>query len=207
MQDIDGKTIYSTIQEIVDPVHTALVVWDVQKMLVDFIFNKEEFINNINLLIESARRTKVPIFYTSVEMLPTKYESSARLYTYNKLFSRMQQQRPQQSRSENMDLSPAVDRKEGEMVITKHTASIFIGTDFERMVRNADITTIIFTGIATELGVESSARDALNRDFYPLIVSDAVSSSDKDAHTRSLQNMENFLTVVSINEIMDIWSK
>jgi len=207
MQDIDGKTIYSTIQEIVDPAHTALVVWDVQKMLVDFIFNKEEFINNINLLIESARRTKIPIFYTSVEMLPTKYESSARLYTYNKLFARMQQQRPQQSRSENMDLFPAVDRKEGEMVITKHTASIFIGTDFERMVRNADITTIIFTGIATELGVESSARDALNRDFYPLIVSDAVSSSDKDAHTRSLQNMENFLTVVSINEIMDIWSK
>ena len=94
MQDIDGKTIYSTIQEIVDPAHTALVVWDVQKMLVDFIFNKEEFINNINLLIESARRTKVPIFYTSVEMLPTKYESSARLYTYNKLFARMQQQRP-----------------------------------------------------------------------------------------------------------------
>ena len=207
MQDIDGKTIYSTIQEIVDPAHTALVVWDVQKMLVDFIFNKEEFINNINLLIESARRTKIPIFYTSVEMLPTKYESSARLYTYNKLFARMQQQRPQQSRSENMDLFPAVDRKEGEMVITKHTASIFIGTDFERMVRNADITNIIFTGIATELGVESSARDALNRDFYPLIVSDAVSSSDKDAHTRSLQNMENFLTVVSINEIMDIWSK
>jgi len=33
MQDIDGKTIYSTIQEIVDPAHTALVVWDVQKML------------------------------------------------------------------------------------------------------------------------------------------------------------------------------
>jgi nicotinamidase-related amidase len=209
MQDIDGKTIYSTIQEIVDPAHTALVVWDVQKMLVDFIFNKEEFMNNINLLIESARRTNIPIFYTSVKMLPTKYESSARLYTYNKMFARMQQQqhRPQQSRSENMDLSPAVDRKEGEVVITKHTASIFIGTDFERMVRNAGITTIIFTGIATELGVESSARDALNRDFYPLIVSDAVSSSDKDAHTRSLQNMENFLTVVSINEIMDIWTK
>src|SRR3954452_22167742 len=206
MQDIDGKTIYSTIQEIVDPAHTALVVWDVQKMLVDFIFNKEEFINNINLLIESARRTNVPIFYTSVEMLPTKYESSARLYTFNKLFAKMQQQqqRPQQSRSENMDLSPAVDRKEGEMVITKHTASIFIGTDFERMVRNAGITTIIFTGIATEFGVESSARDALNRDFYSLIVSDAVSSSDKDAHTRSLQNMENFLTVVSINDIMEI---
>jgi nicotinamidase-related amidase len=207
MQDINGKIIYSTLQEIVDPAHTALVIWDVQKMLVDFIFNKEEFMSNINRLIESARRTNMPIFYTSIEMLPTKYESSARLYTYNKLFAKMQQQRSQQSRPEKMDMSPAVDRKEDEVVITKHTASIFIGTDFERMVRNAGITTIVVTGISTELGVESSARDALNRDFYPVIVSDAVSSSDKDAHARSLQNMERFLTVASTNEIVNIWSK
>ena len=94
---------------------------------------------------------------------------------------------------EKMDMSPAVDRKEGETVITKHTASIFIGTDFERMVRNAGITNIIFTGISTELGVESSARDALNRDFYPVIVSYTVLSSHKNAHARSLQNIERFL--------------
>ena len=92
-------------------------------------------------------------------------------------------------------------------MITKHTASIFIGTDFERMMRNSGITTIIFSGISTELGIESSARDALNRDFYPVIVSDAVSSSDKDAHTRSLQNMERFLTVISIKELAGIWSR
>ena len=112
----------------------------------------------------------------------------------------------QRSMPEKMDMSIAVDRKEDEMVITKHTASIFIGTDFERMIRNAGITTLVFTGISTEIGVESSARDALNRDFYPVIVSDAVSSSDKDAHIRSLQNMERFLTVVSTNELSNIWS-
>src|SRR3954453_21834720 len=204
MQDIDGKTIYSTIQEIVDPSHTALVVWDVQKLLVDFIFNKEEFMKNINLLIKSARNSKIPIFYTTIEMLPPKFESSSRLYTYTKIFGHLQRSMPP---AEKRDLSLAIEKGEEEIIITKHTASIFIGTDFERMVRNAGITTIVFTGIATEIGVESSARDALNRDFYSVVVSDAVSSSDKDAHTRSLQNMENFLTVVSINEIMDIWSK
>ena len=93
------------------------------------------------------------------------------------------------------------------MVITKHTASIFIGTDFERMIRNAWITTIIFSGIATELGVESSARDALNRYFYPVIVLDTVSSSDKDAYARSLQNMERILTVTSTNVFARSWSR
>jgi hypothetical protein len=54
------------------------VVWDVQKMLADLIFNKEEFMRNITLLIESARRTTtIPIFYSAIEMLDLKYESSA----------------------------------------------------------------------------------------------------------------------------------
>ena len=205
MQDIDGKKVYSTVQEIVEPSHTALVVWDVQNLLVDFIFNKEEFMKNINYLIESARKSKITIFYTAIEMLPSKYESSARLYTYTKLFG--SQQRSMLPPPEKRDLSLAVNRKEDEILITKHTASIFIGTDFERMIRNAGITTVVFSGIATEIGVESGARDALNRDFYPVIISDAVSSSDKDAHMRALQNMQRFLTVVSTNELVNIWSR
>jgi len=201
--NINGKTIYSEVNEIVDPSHTALVVWDVQNLLVDAIFNKEEFTRNIYFLIESARKSKISIFYTAIEMLPLKYESSSRLYTYNKLMAKMQRSMP-----EKRDLSLAINTKEEEeMVITKHTASIFIGTDFERMIRNAGVTTVVFTGIATEMGVESSARDALNRDFYPVIVSDAVSSSDKDAHIRSLQNMERFLTVISTDELVNIWSR
>src|SRR5919112_3289562 len=157
MQDIGGKAIYSEVIEIVEPSHTALVVWDVQNLLVDSIFNKEEFMRNINFLIESARKSRISIFYSAIEMLPTKYESSARLYTYNKLMTKMQRSIP-----EKRDLSFAIKRVEDEMVITKHTTSIFIGTDFERIIRNAGITTVVFTGIATELGVESSARDALN---------------------------------------------
>ena len=205
MQDINGKTIYSTVEEIVEPSHTALVVWDVQNLLVDFIFNKEEFMKNINLLIESARNSKIPIFYTTIEILPPKFESSSRLYTYTKIFGHLQRSMPQPP--EKRDLSLAIEKREEEIIITKHTASIFIGTDFERMIRNAWMTTVVFTGIATELGVESSARDALNRDFYSVVVSDAVSSSDKDAHTRSLQNMERYLTVVSTNELANVWSR
>ena len=126
------------------------------------LFSTKRSLGEIYLLIESARRTtKIPMFYTTIEMLALKYESSAWLYTYNKLFAIMQQQ--QRSMSEKRDQSLAINRKEEEMVITKHTASIFIGTDFERMIRNAGIITIIFSGIATGLGVESSERDALNR--------------------------------------------
>jgi nicotinamidase-related amidase len=43
------------------------------------------------------------------------------------------------------------------------------------MLRNAGINAVVFTGIATEFGVESSARDAFNRGFYCVVVSNCVS--------------------------------
>jgi len=63
------------------------------------------------------------------------------------------------------------------------------------MLRNRGITMIIFTGIATEIGIESSARDASNRGFYPVVVSDCVSSMDREAHERSLKNMHKLFIV------------
>jgi nicotinamidase-related amidase len=86
------------------------------------------------------------------------------------------------------------------------TASIFMGTDFERLVRNAGINTLIFTGIATNLGVESNVRESLNRDFYTVVVSDAVAAFNSEFHMRSLQNMRDLITVVSSKELVNVWS-
>ncbi len=71
------------------------------------------------------------------------------------------------------------------------------------MMKNRNIKTIIFTGIATEIGVESSARDASNRGFYPVIVEDCVSSMDKDAHNRSLENMKKMFICENSNTIIE----
>ena len=60
--------------------------------------------------------------------------------------------------------------KQNELVINKHTASIFIDTGFECMLRNAGIITIVFTSTITEFGIESSARNAFNRGFYSVVV-------------------------------------
>ena len=56
------------------------------------------------------------------------------------------------------------------MAINKHTTSIFIDTGFGHMLGNADIITVVFTSIATEFGVESSARDAFNIGFHSVVV-------------------------------------
>ena len=75
------------------------------------------------------------------------------------------------------------------------------------MLRNAGIITVVFTGIATEFGIESSARDAFNRGFYPVVVSDCVSSPSKDGHDRSLENMKNLITIINSKDLEDVWAK
>jgi nicotinamidase-related amidase len=203
MQKIGDKIGYNTIEEILDPSHTALVVWDVQRGSIKLIFNKEEFSRNLNSVVELARKSKnIPIFFTPIQMLPKRFESPAIIYTLGKLgFDRLFEQ----FTAEDMDFT--IKPKQDEVVINKHTGSIFIDTGFERMLRNAGIITIVFTGIATEGGVESSARDAFNRGFYSVVVSDCVSSPSKDGHERSLENMKNLIIIISSKELENIWSK
>jgi nicotinamidase-related amidase len=216
MQKIgDKKIIYNSIEEIIDPSHTALIVWDVQNMFVNLIFNRQEFTRNLGSVVELARRANIPIFFTRHQLLPTRFESSARLDMISRLgVDRISQTatkedldfaiKPKQSYQQQQEQE---EQQQSEIVIDKHTASIFIDTGFEHLLQSACIITVVFTGIATEYGIESSARDASSRGFYSVVVSDCVSSPDKEGHNRSLENMKKIITIISSNEIENIWSK
>lgn len=194
---IGSKLVYNTLPEIVNPGHTALIVWDVHTKLVQSIFNKEEFMKSIYNVLNSARRARIKIFFTRIEPLPIEFESPARLYVYSKW---------KINKLDSRGLTLALRPLPGERIISKHSASIFFGTDFENMAKNAGIQTIVITGIATELGIESTVRDAYNRGFYTVVVKDAVSSSDKEAHDRSLENMRKFADIVTSSDLAKIWS-
>jgi nicotinamidase-related amidase len=202
MQNIGDKIVYDTMEEILNPPHTALVLWDTIDAFTKMAFNREEFINNQNNFVEAARKSNVPIFFTTIQVLLKRFESSVNTYTMGKLgFDRLFEQ----IKSETMEFT--IKPRQDEMVIHKHTASIFIDTGFERMLRSAGIVTVIFTGIATECGIESSARDAFSRGFYSVVASDCVSSPNKERHERSIENMKSLLTVIESIEILKFWSK
>jgi len=55
--------------------------------------------------------------------------------------------------SKEREIPEMIQPKHTDIVLEKPTASIFIGTNFEHMVRNHNVTTLIFTGIATEMAL------------------------------------------------------
>jgi nicotinamidase-related amidase len=197
MKNANGVLIYENVREMVEPQHSCLVVWDVQNGLVDRIFNKEEFMINLKNLIDTLRMT-MPVVYTMITPAPKGFDSSWRYYSMMKRFNvdDVSKLPPFMAiGSKEREIPETIKPQPTDIVLEKHTASIFIGTNFEYMMRNRGITTLIFTGIATEIGVESSARDASNRGFYPIIVSDCVSSADKGAHERSLETLARVIIV------------
>ncbi len=169
--------------------NSVLVVWDVQEALVNAIFNREEFLAKLKELIDGARRLNVPIVYTKITPFPERFASPFR-------------------RSWNPgDIHKDVYPREGDVVLNKNTPSIFVGTNFELLLRNAGITTIVFTGIATDIGVETSARHAQALGYLPVVAKEAVSSADKAAHERSLANMARLFPVLTNAEILELWER
>jgi nicotinamidase-related amidase len=80
------------------------------------------------------------------------------------------------------ELSPALGRGPADVVITKRQWGAFYGTQLELQLRRREITTIAIAGIATNFGVESTARDAYERGFALVFVEDAMAGLSDAAH-------------------------
>ena len=187
------------LKEILNPGKTVLLIWDVQNRLVHNIFNTQSFLESTKSVISSARRNGVQVIFSKITPLSDKFESPVRKYFFKNRFATMNQV------PNGLDLT--IEPSDSDIVIPKNTASMFIGTNFEMLLRNAGITTIAITGIATEFGVESTARDASNRGFFPVIITDAVSSYNKEGHDRSLENLKNMSIQLKSEEIISLWNQ
>ena len=82
--------------------------------------------------------------------------------------------------------APALGVSPSDIVVTKHQWGAFTGTDLDVQLRRRGITDVVLTGIATNIGVESTARQAYENNYNVVIVSDAVSTSSADAQTFAL---------------------
>jgi ureidoacrylate peracid hydrolase len=96
---------------------------------------------------------------------------------------------------------------EREPVVTKHRYSAFVGTSLEPILHALGVRTLVMTGVATNVCVESTARDAFMRDYDVVVVSDCTATSSRTAHEGTLDNIRAYFgQVASSDEIIGVWS-
>lgn len=74
-----------------------------------------------------------------------------------------------------------------DITVTKRNWGAFYGTDLDLQLRRRGITQVVFTGIATSIGVESSARAAHEHGYHVTLATDAMTDLDAETHRNSVE--------------------
>jgi ureidoacrylate peracid hydrolase len=95
-------------------------------------------------------------------------------------------------------LVDALAPQPGDTVIPKTRYSGFFNTNIDSFLRARGIRNIVFTGIATNVCVESSLRDAFHLEYFGVVLADATHAAGPDfAQQAALYNIETFFGWVS----------
>jgi nicotinamidase-related amidase len=161
-----------------DPMTTALVAIDLQHGVVALKTAPHEaadVVSRTKRIADAIRTRGGTVFWVRVATSPDGRDALSPIVDAAAP--------PATQRAQNWSqLVPELGAQEGDVIITKRQWGAFYGTDLELHLRRRGIRTVILTGIATHIGVESTARDAYERGFDQIFVEDATASPSEDAH-------------------------
>jgi ureidoacrylate peracid hydrolase len=198
-----------------DPAHTALIVVDVQN---DFcspdgslagvgndVSAAVEMVPRLQGLIENARAVGMPVVF--IQTIHDETNDSPQWL--GRVDAGPGTERPgitcrtSSWGGEFYEVAP----QPGDHVVIKYRYSAFIGTNLEILLRTLGVRSLLFTGVATEICVESSLRDGLFADYWVSLVEDCAASYSQAAHDASVSVVgKHFGTVTTSTELASIWA-
>ena len=208
-----SSQLLETVDARLNPLHTAVLVIDMQNDFcaeggyIETVVGKDAaacraVAKPIMALVGEARAAGVPVLWIKANYDPDKLPPGM-----------LTKQRERSTSvccgtgswgNEFFGVAPTV----GEAVIEKHSYSAFVRTDLEQQLLGRGIKTLVFTGVQTNICVETSLRDAVCLGFYASLASDCVASHTLPLHEATVMNTRFlFGDVMTGQEIAAVWSK
>ena len=94
-------------------------------------------------------------------------------------------------------------RDDGDLVVLKHHWGAFTGTDLDLLLRRRGVKTVVIGGIATNMGVESTARSAWELSYDVVIAEDICASRSAELHSFAIDNILPMIARVCSAEAVD----
>lgn len=212
-----------TLEQKVDPAHAAVVTVDVQN---DF-FHDQGYLGKLGApmglvqgmaprlvrFLDAARQRGVKVIHV-ISYHDEEYASP--VVTEQKLRHGL----PMELNGRQLKDAPyclkgtwgcdfyAIDARPGEEIVVKHRYGGFTGTNLDLILRSHGIKTVILTGAATNVCVESTARETYMHDYYLVFVSDCTATMSQDAHDYTLKMIDQYFgQVAGTDEIVNAWDR
>ncbi len=155
----------------------ALVVIDLQKGIVGMqtVHPTSEIVRRSAALARAFRERGLPVVLVNVvAAAPGRTDSGPRNYAF----------------SEDWDaLVPELEQQASDVLISKRSPGAFLTTELDEILRRRDVTQIFLVGVATSIGVESTARSAYDLGYNVVFVTDAMTDRNADSHRHSLETI------------------
>lgn len=164
--------------------NTALVVIDLQEGILPFAggpYSAQTVVDRAAKLAQAFRATGAPVIMVRVGWSADYAEA---------LKQPVDAQAPAQALPDNWWTYPAsLGKAESDIEVTKRQWGAFYGTDLELQLRRRGIDTIVLCGISTNIGVESTARNAWELGFKLVVVEDACAAATAEQHQGSMTHI------------------
>ena len=192
MLKVQGFTVPRTLEEVISPDNTALLIYDMQSGITRQIANADEIVGRVRLILEAARRIGMRTFFTRHMSLPKNLMGAFQLRTalaWQRADSPDKIQPMFLRDSPAFHIIPELQPLPGEAIFDKIAMSAFSGTPLEMALRDCGIRSFIVAGIALEIGIDPTCRHGADLGLVPVLVQDACGFGNSQAAAHSLAGL------------------
>lgn len=127
-------------------------------------------LDNVNAAIAKAREKNIPIIFVRVGFSPDyrEWPETSPLFGAAKKFGALQ------LGAWATEIHGSINKTDADFLVTKHRVSAFYATALEAILRVLKVDTLLLGGVATDLVVQSTAREAHDRDYRVVVLEAAL---------------------------------
>lgn len=185
-------------------------MWDYQVGLAGRSIHLDRVLTSSRRLLDAADEAHIPVFW-SRHTLPPPADTTPGMQLFQarkqgvataaELRPFMQPGSPE--REFLTDLPP----RPHDTVIDKSTPSFFVGTPLQERLFAGGVRSVVIAGVATEIGVDLTAKHALALGYVPVVIEDAVGSYADDKLEAGLAALRTWIPVVTADEMISVWER
>lgn len=193
MKNAHGINVPETLEEVCNPQRVALLVYDMQVGILSQIRNPERLTQQVLKVLAAARDAGVRVFFSRHLSLPKELMG---MFQYRMAMTWQHKDSPEQVTpwflrdAPGFQIIPELQPRPSEGVFDKLTMSAFEGTWLDFALRDCGVNAFIVVGVATEIGIEPTARHGADLGYIPVLVTDACAAGNEEAAKRSIESLK-----------------
>jgi ureidoacrylate peracid hydrolase len=215
VREVSGVEVYDSLEELVAPEHTALVVVDMQNDGVrpDGWFASQgrpvdavgEIVPRVQEVLSAARAAGVFVVFLAQTTLPDNASDPSAWLRW-KVFDGRTRTDYHLEGSWGQQLLEEMGRRPDEPVIKKFRQSGFHETNLDTVLRTRGIETVVNIGITTQGCLMGTVMDAAWHNYFSVVVPDCVQSYNAHMHDLALEFMATRYDSPSSTELIEAWA-